>query len=128
MRFSVGARLMVASDAENCEIHAESDENRAEGDADHAEPPEKKQTGCQRQQTSKEKTKCHASQRQPSAKTCKENDAYQHDRSKQCRHNVVTHAQGNLRHKSWAPGHEDLQRTALPAFCCGRTKFIHPAH
>ena len=51
MRLPVGARLMVASDAENCEIHAEPDENRAKGDADHAELSEKKLTGCQCYQT-----------------------------------------------------------------------------
>ena len=51
MRFSVGARLMVASDGENCEVHPEADENRAEGDADHAESPEKELPGCQCYQT-----------------------------------------------------------------------------
>src|SRR5207249_521961 len=77
--FSVGARLVIASDGENCEINTEPDENGAEADADHAEPSEKKLAGCQRNQTGEEKAKCRAYERQPSAKTYKEDRAYQHD-------------------------------------------------
>src|SRR6266581_3844045 len=77
--FSVGARLVIASDGENCEIDAEPDKNGAEAHADHTKPPEKKLAGCERNQTSEEKAKRRAHERQPSAKTCKENRAYQHD-------------------------------------------------
>src|SRR4029077_10780186 len=79
MRSSVGARLVIASDSENCEINTEPDENGAEADADHAEPSEYELPKRKRNQTREEKAQCRASERQPSAKTCKEKRAYQHD-------------------------------------------------
>ena len=60
MRLSVGARLMVASDGENRKIHAEPDENRAEGNADHAESPEKKLPQSESNQAGEEKAECHS--------------------------------------------------------------------
>ena len=79
MRFSVGARLVIAPDDENGEINAEPDENAAEADADHAEPSEQELSKRERDQTTEEKANGRAHERQPSAKTCKENRAYQRD-------------------------------------------------
>ena len=79
MRFSVGARLVIASDGKNCEVNTEPDENGAEADADHAEPSEQELSKRKRNQTRQKKAKCRAYERQPSAKTCKEDRAYQHD-------------------------------------------------
>src|SRR5437763_14997156 len=63
MRFSVGARLVITPDGENCEVHAEADENGAETDADHAEPSKQELPSCECNQTRQEKTKCHAHER-----------------------------------------------------------------
>jgi hypothetical protein len=128
MRFSIRARLVIASDGENREVDSKADENRAKTDADHAESSEKKLPERQRNQAREQKTKCHAQQRQPSAKTYKENCAYQQNRANQRRDDVVAHAQRNFRYKSRAPGHENLQVTAIPSLRGGLTKPVYFAH
>ena len=42
MWFSIGARLVIASDGKNREVDSQPDENCAKSNADHAEPTEKK--------------------------------------------------------------------------------------
>src|SRR5207245_11143523 len=132
MRLSVGARLVITPDGENCEVDAEADENGAETDADHTEPSKQELPSCECNQTRQEKTKCHAHERRKhSGKPGKENRAYQHDGAEQRRYNVVAHAQGNFRHKSRPPSDENLQsriRFAIPSLDSGLTKLVHTVH
>ena len=79
MWLPIGARLVIASDGENCKINSEPDQNGAECHANHAESSEKKLSRGQRYEAGEKKANRHADQWQPSAKACEKNDAYQHD-------------------------------------------------
>src|SRR5262245_16324322 len=120
---------MITSNGENREIYAEPDENGAKADTDHAQPSKEKLAGCKRYETGEKKAKRHSQQRQPSAKPSEKNRTHEHDRAKQCRHDIEAHAQRNFGYKCRASGHENFERlAAVPTFGCGFAKLVYVSH
>src|SRR5439155_25208932 len=104
MWFSIGARLVIASDGKNREVDSQPDENCAKSNADHAEPTEKKLPQSESKQAREEKAKGRAQQRKPLAKTCKEDCPDQQNGAKQRGKDVVMHVAGNFGCKDRASG------------------------